>query len=76
MAGTVYLSDREWAAIMELWSQTSTAVEGSTDEAFCRSVNELDEVIQGVRQKYKKASLMTEVRRLAKQMSKNERGEQ
>ncbi len=72
MAGTVYLSDREWAAIMTLWSQTSTAVEGSTDEVFCRSVDELGEVIQGVRQKYKKASLMTEARRLAKQMGKNE----
>ncbi|WP_265176578.1 hypothetical protein [Aeromonas veronii] len=41
MAGIVYLSDHEGAAIMELWSQTSTAVEGSTDEAFCRSMDEL-----------------------------------
>lgn len=45
MAGTIYISDREWMAIMMCWSQTSTAVEGATDEEFCRSVDELGDVI-------------------------------
>lgn len=71
MAGSVYLSDREWEAIMQLWTQTSTAVEGSDDAEFCRSVDELGEVIEGVRRKYQAASLMTDARRLAKQMAKS-----
>lgn len=71
MAGSVYLSDREWNAIKALWVQTSTAVEGSNDEEFCRSVNELGEVLEGVQRKYKHASLMTDARRLAKQMAKS-----
>ncbi len=71
MAGTIYISDREWTAIMACWSQTSTAVEGATDEEFCRSVDELGNVIQGLRQKFEKASLMTEARALAKQIIKS-----
>jgi len=71
MAGSVYLSDREWQAIKELWVQTSTAVEGSSDEEFCRSVSELSEVLEGLQRKYQHASLMTEARRLAKQMAKS-----
>lgn len=71
MAGSVYISDREWQAIKELWVQTSTAVEGSSDGEFCRSVNELGEVLEGLQRKYQHASLMTEARRLAKQMAKS-----
>ncbi|WP_323946631.1 hypothetical protein [Aeromonas hydrophila] len=70
MAGVVYLSDREWEAIMEIWNQTLTSVHGSDDAEFNRSVDELGEVIEGLRRKYHNASLMTEARRLAKQMTK------
>lgn len=71
MAGTIYLSDREFAVIMQMWDQVTTSCHAADDE-YNQAADEWSESVLSIQQKFKEASIMTEARAIAKKMIKQQ----
>lgn len=71
MAGTIYLSDREMAAIRFLRGQVANEFESATDTEFVREAEEWFADVDNIERKFRAATTMKRARAIANQTIKS-----
>ncbi|MND21758.1 hypothetical protein D3C80_121280 [compost metagenome] len=71
MAGTIYLTDREMAAIRFLRGQVANELESAADAEFIREAEEWFADVDNIEQKFRTASVMKRARVIADQIIKS-----